>query len=284
MRRRHWAEQIERLDPETDHAEIYRILTLHEFPWDFNQALSFALFRTYAVPSIGDLLDRTGEFTGRCQRRYDDTTLLLEAPLLHGFASPEGRTGIRRINQMHRMYDITNDDLRYVLATFVVVPTRWIAEHGWRPLSDGEIRASVNYYRDLGRHLSIRDVPETYESFARLMDDYEAEHFAFDPGGRRVADATLALLVDFYPRLASRAVERFSRALMDPPLLAAFGYDEPGPLARRLSNGALRARANVVARLPARRRPRLAQDGGRIRSRARGCPLDELGTFAATDG
>ena len=28
----------------------------HEFPWDMNEALSFALFRTYAVPSIGGLL------------------------------------------------------------------------------------------------------------------------------------------------------------------------------------------------------------------------------------
>ena len=50
---------------EFDHAEIYRITVAHEFPWDMNQSLSFALFRTYAVPSIGGLLDRTGELTGR---------------------------------------------------------------------------------------------------------------------------------------------------------------------------------------------------------------------------
>ena len=42
-----------------------------------------------------------------------------------GFDSDEGKTAIRRINQMHRSYDISNDDLRYVLATFVVVPKRW---------------------------------------------------------------------------------------------------------------------------------------------------------------
>ncbi len=278
LRRQHWAEHVARLDPGTDHAEIYRILTLHEFPWDFNQALSFALFRTYAVPSIGDLLDRTGEFTGRCQRRYDDTALLLEAPLVHGFTSPEGRTGIRRINQMHRMYDISNDDMRYVLATFVVVPTRWIADFGWRPLTDGEVRASVNYYRDLGRHMSIRDLPETYDDFARLMDDYEAEHFAFHPGSRRVADATLGLLVGFYPRPAARAVELFSRALMDPALLRAFDYAEPGPRARRLSRGAMRVRARVLARLPARRRPRYVTDLGRIRSHPDGFRLEDLGT------
>ncbi len=254
--------------------------SLHEFPWDVNQSLSFALFRTYAVPSIGDLLDRTGEFTGRCQRRYDDTALLLEAPLVHGFTSPEGRTGVRRINQMHRMYDISDDDLRYVLATFVVVPVRWIADHGWRRLSDGEVRASVNYYRELGRMMGISAVPETYDAFATLMDDYEAAHFAFHPGARRVADATLALMVGFYPRPAARVVELFSRALMDPPLLAAFRYAEPGPLARRLSVGALRVRARVIARLPARRRPRYVQDLGRIKSYPDGFRLEDLGTFA----
>ena len=71
---------IARLDPETDYEEIYRVMTTLEFPWDMNQALSFALFRTYAVPSIGRLLDETGEFARDTQKRYDDTGLLLDEP------------------------------------------------------------------------------------------------------------------------------------------------------------------------------------------------------------
>ena len=94
----------------------------YDFPWDNLQALSFALFRTYAVPSIGRLLDETGEFTGRVQKRYDDTGLLLEEVQRHGLGSTRGRSAVRRINQMHGMYDISNEDFRYVLATFVVVP------------------------------------------------------------------------------------------------------------------------------------------------------------------
>ena len=43
--RTHWQRQIARLDPETDYQEIYRVMTTLEFPWDMNQALSFALFR-----------------------------------------------------------------------------------------------------------------------------------------------------------------------------------------------------------------------------------------------
>ncbi|WP_246081872.1 oxygenase MpaB family protein [Nocardioides litoris] len=270
-------------DPVADCAEIYRELFTLDFPWDLNQALSLALFRTYAVPSIGRLLDETGQFTTACQKRYDDTALLLEAPAVHGFDSPEGRAGVRRVNQMHAMYDISNDDMRYVLATFVVVPKRWLDDHGWRPMTDGEVTASVHYYRTLGRHMAIRDLPGTYEEFADLMDSYEAEHFAPDPGARRVADATLELLVSFYPAPAAGAVRAFSRALMDQPLIDAFGYAAPSPALRRASTAALRVRAGVVALLPPRRTARLGVDTPRIRS-YRGpitrTDLEGMGTFA----
>src|ERR1035438_8741056 len=78
MDRHHWSRRISQLDPARDYHEIYRILAYHEFPWDMNQSLSFALYRTYAVPSIGRLLRETGEVTQRTQKRYDDTTLILD--------------------------------------------------------------------------------------------------------------------------------------------------------------------------------------------------------------
>jgi hypothetical protein len=284
MRRSHWREHNERLDPETDYVEIYRVLAQHEFPWDLNQALSLALFRTYAVPSIGRLLDETGAFTGAVQKRYDDTGLLLDAPLTHGFDSVEGRTATRRINQMHAMYDISNDDMRYVLSTFVVVPKRWLDDHGWRPLSRTELDASVAYYRQLGRRMNIADLPRTYAEFADLMDSYEDEHFAFDPGARRVADATLGLLVSFYPAAAAGPVDLFSRALMDEPLLDAFRYDLPSTAVRRAAAAALRARARLLRAMPPRRRPMQTFDSPRIRSYASPPDLATLGTFGPRAG
>ena len=113
--RNHWARRSEQLDPVRDSHEISLHVSAYDFPWDNLQALSFALFRTYAVPSIGRLLDETGEFTGRVQKRYDDTGLLLEEVQRHGLGSGRGRSAVRRINQMHGMYDISNEDFRYVL-------------------------------------------------------------------------------------------------------------------------------------------------------------------------
>lgn len=279
MRRDHWKTVNDALDPERDFVEIYRNVVMYEFPWDMNQALSFALFRTYAVPGIGRLLDATGEFTRRTQKRYDDTALLLEAPTQAGFDHPEARAAIRRINQMHRAYDIPDHEFRYVLSTFVVVPKRWLDDYGKRPLSDVELAASVAYYRMLGARMNIPDLPETYEGFADLMDAYEAEHFAFDEGARRVADATLALVVTFHPRMPARAVEVFSRALMDEPLLAAFGYRRPSRAVVRLSRLSVRLRGRVEGLLPPKTTPTRVADMPWVRSYPDGYDVTKLGTF-----
>ncbi|MFD2421427.1 hypothetical protein [Amycolatopsis pigmentata] len=68
----YWLRRIEQLDPVADHHEIYRISIGFEFPWDYNRALEFALFRTYCVPSISRLLDATGN--SRSGRRNVTTT------------------------------------------------------------------------------------------------------------------------------------------------------------------------------------------------------------------
>lgn len=279
MRRDHWKVRNDRLDPETDFAEIVRNLVTHEFPWDTIQALSFALFRTYAVPGIGRLLDETGAFAADVQKRYDDTALLLEPPGLVGFDHPDARTAIRRINQMHRSYDIPAHQMRYVLSTFVVVPKRWMDDYGKRPFTPHEVSAVVHYYRTLGRHMGITDIPETFDEFSELMDSYEAEHFAFDEGARRVADVTLGLVTTFYPRPARRAVELFSRSLMDQPLLAAFRYDAPHPAVVRVCRAALRARGRLLRLFPPRRRPKLVEDFAWVRSYPDGYDLSQLGTF-----
>ncbi len=277
--RTHWLRHIARLDPEVDYEEIYRVTVTHEFPWDMNQALSFALFRTYAVPSIGRLLDETGEFERDTQKRYDDTALLLDAVSIDGLHSDRGRRAIRRINQMHGAYDISDDDMRYVLSTFVVVPKRWMDDYGWRPFTPAEVTASTRYYVELGRLMGIKAVPETYDEFARLLDDYEAEHFGYHPGGRRVADSTLALMRTFYPRVASRPAEVFARAVMDAPLREAFGYRSPPEPVVRASRAALRLRGRAERLLPARRSPMRVQDLRWIRSYPGGYQVEELGTF-----
>jgi hypothetical protein len=132
--------------------------------------------------------------------------------------------------------------------------------------------------------MGIDDVPETFPEFERLLDDYEGEHFAFDPGGRAVADATLDLMSTFTPiRWAPAALgRRFAYALMDDHLLAAFRYPRPAGWERALARGALRLRGRLVRLLPARRTPKYARQSSSIRSYPDGYDVDRLGTFPPT--
>ncbi|GAA1098292.1 DUF2236 domain-containing protein [Nocardiopsis exhalans] len=281
MRRFEWRDRIHSLDAEADCERIVQILGTHEFPWDIEQALGLALYRTYAVPSIGELLGHTLEFTERTQHRYDDTALILNDILEHGFGPGRGRDALRRMNQMHRSYDISNDDYRYVLSTFVVMPVRWLNDYGygWRELSDHEIAASTNYYRKLGQHMGIKDIPETYEEFRELMDSYEAEHFAYSEGGRAVSDATLELMVGFYPAWQRPLVRPFTQGLLDDPLIKAFKYPEPSAFWRKSGDAALKLRAKVVRRMKPREEPRWARMSPNIRSYPDGYAPDRIGTF-----
>jgi len=278
-------DRIAAMDPPASASAIYRMTAYEEFPWDVTQALGLALFRTYAVPSIGDLLYRTGEFTDNTQKRYDDTVLLMDAAIEHGVDHPRGRAAIRRMNQMHRSYDISNGEMLYVLCTFVVVPIRWIDTWGWRPATDQEREASALLYARIGEFMGISGIPTTYAEFSDFMDDYERDHFGYSEGGRAVADATLALMTTFAPfhLLPARLTTRLSYCLLDEPLLAALRIPYPSRGERAAVRTLFRLRARIERLLPPRSRPKLPRDLEQIRTYPRSqlgtLPLEELGTF-----
>ena len=277
-------EQILRLDPEKDDHRILVLSWMYDFPWDSNKALEFALFRTYAVPSIGQLLDQTGELTRRTQRRYDDTSLLIAEFLESGYDGERGRRAIRRMNQIHHRFQIANEDYLYVLSTFVFEPVRWISRFGWRPYSEHERRATFHFFTQVGRRMNIRDIPTSYAAFERFNVDFEREHFRYTEESRRVGEATRDMFLGWYlpPGLRGHFAPAV-HALMDPPLLDAFGFPAAAPWVRGVVEGALRARARMVRLLPEYKRPRRTTDRPH-RSYPQGYELEKLGPPSSTDG
>lgn len=273
-----YARQISALDPVQDCREIVFLLTCYEFPWDIERALEFALFRTYAVPSISSLLDKTGEFARRPRKRYDDTELILAEILENGFDSRRGRAALARMNQMHGRFPISNGDFLYVLSTFVFEPIRWIERFGWRALTQQEKLAIFHYYRELGGHMHIRDIPEDIREFERYNRNYEAQHFGYADTNQRIGSITRDLLLGFYlPRRIIPLGRPIVHALMDKPLLRAMGFPQPPDLLRRTVVAALKLRAWVLERLPERRKPHLLTKVKRP-TYPEGYRVEELGT------
>ena len=271
--------EIRGLDPVADHSRIVYLDTCFEFPWDTTRSLELALFRTFAVPSIAELLDRTGEFGHAAQKRYDDTDLILSTIVEAGYDSEEGRRAIRQMNRIHGRFEIANEDFLYVLSSFVFEPIRWNARFGWRPLVETEKLATFEFWREIGHRMAIRDIPASYADLRRFNEDYERERFQRTDATERVGRATRDMFLAWFPGLPRRFGTQAIYALMDEPLLEAFGFPRPPRALRTVVDGSLRARGRLVARLPARRSPR-HRTRRRTRTYGRTWRLEELGPSA----
>jgi uncharacterized protein (DUF2236 family) len=267
--------RIERLDPDRDYAEIFRLSTRYEFPWDYNQGIAIAFLRDFGVPSISKLLDRTREFADHGQKRYDDTLLFGFDSVRDGLDSPRGHATVRRLNRIHGHYSIADDDFRYVLATLVVGPVRWINAYGWRPLCSNEIQSYARTNGRLGELMGIRDIPTDYAGFERLLAETERTRFAFDCANRRVAEATLRIFADWFPWPLRSSAARAVVALLDEPLRLALGLSPVSPLLTLTVRAGLRLRGRVVRRFPVRSDARPAVP--KPRTYPHGWLLDQLG-------
>ena len=276
MRDSPYLREIRRLDPVADHRRIVYLDACFEFPWDTTRSLELALFRTFASPSIAARLDSTGEFGRAAQKRYDDTDLILSTIVEAGYDSEEGKRAIRQMNRIHGRFEISNEDFLYVLSSFVYEPIRWNARFGWRPLIEAEKLASFEYWREVGRRMAIKEIPDSYDEFQVYNEEYERREFRPTPEARRVGEATRDMFLAWFPGLPKRFGAQAIYALMDDPLREAFGFPRPPRAVRAAVESALRARARVVALLPPRRRPRL-RTKRRTRTYGRRWEIETLG-------
>ncbi|PSN78271.1 DUF2236 domain-containing protein [filamentous cyanobacterium CCP4] len=267
---------VQRLDPERSHQKICHLLAGYEFPWDVTRALELALLRTFCIPSVSALLDKTGEFRHHAQKRYDDTGIVVSEVLKHGYDSPRGKAFLERMNAIHRHYPIDNTDYLYVLSTFVYEPIRWCDRFGWRPFCEQERLACYYFWRALGDRMGIHDIPPTYAAFEQFNREFEAEHFTYAASNQRVADATRHMLLSWFPTATRSVVDWGLPCLLDPPLLNALGW-QPAPRAvQQVAATALKARSRLLRRLPPRTTPDFFVDQT-IRSYPEGYGVADIG-------
>ena len=274
-----WSNELQSLDPETDYERIVYLLSVYEFSWDIEKALEFALFRTYAVPSISSLLSRTGAFSKDTRKRYDDTELILSEIAENGQASDPGRKAIERMNDMHGRYRISNNDMLYVLSTFVVEPVKWLERFGKRAMRPAEIEASVLYYQALGQKMGIKDIPLDFVEFEEYQRAYEATHFHYEDTNAEIGCLTRDLLLSMYlPNWLVPFGRPAVHALCDPELRDAMGFTHPPRWLEHAMVTGLKLRASLLRILPSRRRPRLLTKRDRP-TYPSGYRIGELGTF-----
>lgn len=236
---------IAALDAEKDCQQIVRLLAIYEFPFDLQRALEVALFHTYGSRSVARLLDNTGEFAERGQKRYDDTRLLIAHFMESGWDAQVGGRAIGQMNHIHSFFKIPNDDFLFVLWTFIDFPIQWMRDFGFRPFTEHEAQAWLFFWIEIGRRMGLHDVPKTKGEFDAFVRDYEQREFVPNVSSHRVAQATLTIIANWLPAPLRFAAAPAVLSLVRPQLLPAIGLKPPAPWVGRAVRGVLRSRAVI---------------------------------------
>ncbi|KAI1452440.1 hypothetical protein F4805DRAFT_28548 [Annulohypoxylon moriforme] len=157
---------------------VYRSLINAEFPFLFVKGIELALFRTYAIPTISSLLDKTAVLSSKSSvpRRYSETWALFVEFALADWGSERWVQAMGRTRAIHAAYrksgKVREDDMLYTLAALATQPVRLINAWEWRRLTDEEYSAIGTLYRGLAEAFDI----DWKKEFAGMAQKEKTSH------------------------------------------------------------------------------------------------------------
>jgi hypothetical protein len=229
---------IERLDVERDYREITKL-----FYEDFQSTMAAkpinGFMMNYSSPRISRVLSGSGELERRVAKRVVDTILLSSAVMQHGFAG-EGRDAARRVNHMHRHYDIHPEDFLAVGSEEVVGSVELAERYGWRPVTDKEREAINRYYSHQARAFgSPTPLPATYAETKAFYEDYVDRQSHYEPWNERLGRALTAFLTMLAPLPVRPLFRAVLLAQLDDRIARACGFRPASRLMKRLAHAIL---------------------------------------------
>lgn len=222
-----------------DASEIQITIAQLEFPFTFQKALQFALFRTYGIPSISKLLVATSQFSelSTASKRYVDTEVLIREFTCHKPSDPRSLEAIARMNYIHSFYQkngsIRDDDMLYTLSLFALEPIRWIGRYEWRSLEAFEQCAQGTFWKSIGDAMGIsykklKCAEEGWQDALHWLDDltewseqYEKENMVPHANNHKTAEQTVAILLWGIPGVLKPFGSKIVSVLMDDRLRGA---------------------------------------------------------------
>ena len=200
--------EILRLDPVRDHRRIMFLSLCYDFAIDAGIVGFLALLRSFSVPEIAVILERTGHFHSQGAARSARLIDTMSKLIVVGYDTPAGRRAIERMNRVHAAYPSTPEDYVYVLSQFVLEMVRWAGLYGGRRLTPVEVEAYLQFWREVGVRMEIPGIPATYEALVAFAADYEKRRCCFSPANRSLFLALEAVWLGWFPCRCGRWRDR----------------------------------------------------------------------------
>lgn len=232
---------LESLDPDADDnkithlsAEVLTPLTAAHIGYVASGA------RTCAVPRVAHkiLQDGQGKQVRDPVNRDTDTLTYFSELFTLGHRNAVGRQACQELGDMHRRLGIGNEDQLYTLAVLMFGPQQLAAAYGTRIHSDTEIAAAFSFWRGVGVHMGLRDIPNHPTTYRMWMQAYETRNFQPSQDGHLAAEAHVAGLGRRFPGVALRLGRAAVIQALDEHTRTCLLYQPvPQPLSHALRTG-----------------------------------------------
>lgn len=264
--------------------EVYRRLALYEFGHEIRMGLQLAFLRPFCAPRMAKVLVEAGNLINEPLKRAYDTGLIIYELIANGTDSNTGHRMVSVMNRAHHGRGITDEDMTYVLCAFIVCPLRYVAWTGWRPLTDVDRDAALHFYRDMGRLMNIKTMPETYAEAERILDDYEAANIVPSPEAKLLGDNLIEVLKDRLPGPARPIARQLFSILIDQPQVSrALGYTPLPAPAQTAVRTLGRGYGLIQRQTRPSDRPVFVPGNKAGKAYPHGYTLDQLGPYGSTD-
>ncbi|RAQ44109.1 hypothetical protein AFGD_011356 [Aspergillus flavus] len=247
---------------DNDAWEILTTLGQLEFPAMFQIGLEYALFRTYAIPTISRVLLRKSDFASpkTWYKRYSDTVALMVEALANPPASRRGHEAIARVKYLHHAYresgSIMEDDMLYTLGLLTIEPAKWIDRYEWDQTSQMEKCAMGTYWKSFGDAMEVsydslpsgkkgfKDGLQFFEEIEKWCRDYEIQAMPHHPPG--ISDLQDQLIrnvaLNGVPKILHNLARSMILVLMDDQLRLS----QPAPWVYALTHTVLVVRKYIL--------------------------------------
>ncbi|KAL6696128.1 hypothetical protein J3F84DRAFT_373119 [Trichoderma pleuroticola] len=237
-------ESLSRMTNE-DAQKIVSYISLYEFPLLYDFSLRYAIFKTYAVDNIGNLLYKVSDLArpAKASKRYDDTQVLFASYAEFPPGSEYLAKSVARTNFLHAPYrqsgKISNEDMLYVLFESMYQPIRFMRLYEWREMADMEVAAIATFWKYIGEMMEIdyeaelgkkewKDGIDFLEDVERWAIGYENEHLGPSPDIAKLGQVLVDLLLSAYPKFSREPGYKILMVLMGERMRDAFSFPEPG--------------------------------------------------------
>lgn len=227
MRRYRNFDEMQQLDPVRDHERIVQLIAAWEFPGDLTFGFNLSFVKALCVPRMAKLFFKTGHLQYRSQKRYDDTIIIAEGLCRWGHDSELGKQALGRMNFIHSGFPIANIDFLFVLASLIFEPIQWLNRYGWRKLCQQEELGLFYFWREVGKRMHIKDIPETSPDLARFYDDYQNRYFRPSEEGAQLVQSVLKLFLGWYPAFSRPVLRPALMTMLDSRTRGVLGLPDP---------------------------------------------------------